>query len=112
MLPDQDRVRIQHMLDAARDARFCATGRVRADLDTDVMLRHALVRCLEVVGEAASKVSAETQRQFPETPWADVIGMRHRLSHGYFDVNLDIVWTTVEDDLPRLIGLFEKALVQ
>jgi uncharacterized protein with HEPN domain len=112
MLPDHDRVRIQHMLDAARDARHCAGGRSRQDLDHDVLLRHALVRCLEIIGEAASKVTAETQQRYPETPWSDIIGMRNRLTHAYFDINLDIVWTTAEDDLPKLIALFEKTLLQ
>jgi len=62
----------------------------------------ALIRAIELVGEAAGKVSLETQAQHPAIPWANVIGTRHRLVHAYFDVNHDILWTTIEQSLPKL----------
>jgi len=67
------------------------------------MLTLPLVKCLEIIGEAANRVSPEFCDDHPEIPWLDIVGMRHRLIHAYFDVNLDIVWHTVTSDLPPLI---------
>jgi uncharacterized protein with HEPN domain len=64
------------------------------------MLVFALVHALQTAGEAAGKVSAETRDQSPEIPWASMIGMRHRLVHAYFDINLDILWTTASEAAP------------
>jgi uncharacterized protein with HEPN domain len=76
------------------------------------MLAMALTRCLEVVGEAASKLSAEVRPRFPGIRCAKMISMRNRLIHAYFDVDLDIVWTTVVEDLPPLLPVLESALAQ
>lgn len=74
------------------------------------MLARALVNCIEIVGEAAARTSDETQLQYPQIPWRDIIGMRNRLIHGYFDIDLDRVWDTVVDDLPSLIDELEDLL--
>lgn len=100
------------MLDAAREAVGYAAGRERADLDTTRMLARAIVKAVEIVGEAASKVTNETQVLVPEIPWVDIVGMRHRLIHAYYDVDLDIVWDTVGVDLPPLIAALEAWLVR
>ena len=105
-----DRVRLQHMLDAANEALTFTKGRIRADLDNDRMLVLSLVRELEIIGEAASKVSQETRSQTSAVPWQDIIGMRNRLIHAYFDVDLDTVWSTVTKDLPFLKAELEKIL--
>jgi uncharacterized protein with HEPN domain len=97
------------MRDAAREALEFARGRMRSDLDTDRMLVLALIKDIEIIGEAANQVSEETKAQLPEIPWADIIGMRHRLIHAYFDINLEILWRTVEQDLPPLLVALEKA---
>ena len=97
-----DAIRLRHMLDAAREAMSFATGRVRSDLDTDRQLVLALVKSLEIVGEAASRVSPECRTECSEIPWADIVGMRNRLIHAYFDINLEIVWRTVSEELPVL----------
>jgi uncharacterized protein with HEPN domain len=110
-MPKDDLVRLWHMLDAAREAVSFSTGKSRSDLDTERMLVLSLVKSLEIIGEAASRVSAAYQGRHPEIPWLDIIGMRHRLIHAYYDVNLDIVWRTVVDDLPPLIATLEE-LVQ
>lgn len=107
---EDDTVRLRHMLDAARQAVQFAQGRMRADLDGDLMLTLSLVKLLEIVGEAASQVTDLGQAQVPEVPWADIIGMRHRLVHAYFDINLDILWQTVQHDLPPLIAALETAI--
>jgi uncharacterized protein with HEPN domain len=76
------------------------------------MLAMALARCLEILGEAASKVSADTQRRFPNIPFAKMISMRNRLIHAYFDVDADIVWTTVTEDLAPLLPALDIALTK
>ncbi|WP_295388229.1 HepT-like ribonuclease domain-containing protein [uncultured Thiodictyon sp.] len=98
-----DLVRIRHMIGAAGSvARFVA-GRRREDIDEDEMLRLALTRAVEIIGEAASHVSTETQEALSEIPWKEVIGMRHRLIHAYFDVDADILWKTAQDAVPTLL---------
>ena len=107
---ENDRIRLRHMLDAALEAEGFLRGRVRADLDNNRMLALALVRLIEIIGEAATRVSDETRKQIPDVPWVLVVGMRNRLIHGYFDVDLDRVWDTVGDDLPPLMVALEVAL--
>lgn len=99
----EDGVRIRHMIDAAESALRFINRRQRADLEQDEMLSFALVRAVEVIGEAASKVTAEGRADLPGVPWAAVTGMRNRLIHAYFDINLDILWATVEQALPTLL---------
>lgn len=99
----EDGVRIRHMIDAAESALRFISGRKRTDLDQDEMLAFALVRAVEVIGEAATKVTAEGRAELPAVPWAAVTGMRNRLIHAYFDINHDILWATVEQALPTLI---------
>ena len=105
---EDDSVRIRHILDAAREAVAFSQGRSRADLDTDRKLNLSLVRLLEVIGEAARGVSSNFRRAHPQLPWKSMVGMRDRLIHAYFDVNLHVVWETVTDDLPPLIAQLEK----
>ena len=66
------------------------------------MLLFAVVRAIEVVGEAASKVTDETKATSPAIPWASIVGMRNRLIHGYFDIDSDVVWKTVTEEIPAL----------
>jgi uncharacterized protein with HEPN domain len=103
-----DTVRLRHMRDAAHEAIAFASSRSRVQLDDDRMLVLALVKEVEIIGEAAFRISKPTRDQLPEIPWDDVIGMRHRLVHAYFDINLDILWRTVQDDLPQLLAVLEK----
>lgn len=109
MRPD-DRIRIQHMIDAAAEAQRFVRGRSRSDLDTDRMLLFALVRAIEIIGEAATRVSAETRAAASDVPWSNIIGMRHHLVHGYQHVNAEIIWKTVMQELPQLLELLRKAM--
>jgi uncharacterized protein with HEPN domain len=107
-----DVIRLRHMREAADHALRMAAGRTRYDLDENVMLKMALTRCLEILGEAASKVAPQTQSQLLSIPFAQIVAMRHRLIHAYFDVDLNIVWTTVVEDLPPLLSALDAALAQ
>jgi uncharacterized protein with HEPN domain len=107
---EDDRVRLQHMFDAAREALTFAKDRERRDLDTDRMLVLALVKSIEIIGEAGARVSEEGRDAAPDVPWPEIVAMRNRLVHAYFDVNLDVVWETVRKDLPALVAALQSAL--
>ncbi len=96
-------VRVRHMLDHAVEAREMAQSRSRADLDRDRMLSLALVRLMEIVGEAAARVGESFRAKHPQIPWQDIADLRNRLIHGYDAVDLDILWVIVDRDLPELI---------
>lgn len=105
---DEDQVRLRHIVDAANDALTFSSGRGRADLDVDRLLMHALVRCVEIIGEAANQLSTETRERYPRLPWRDIVGTRNRLVHAYYDINLDVLWTTVMEDLPVVIKVLDQ----
>jgi uncharacterized protein with HEPN domain len=98
------------MIEAAEHALAFVAGRERADLDRDAMLLLALTRAVEVVGEAAGKVSEAARRELPKVPWPQIVGMRNRLIHAYFDINRDILWDTVQLALPPLIAQLKPAV--
>jgi uncharacterized protein with HEPN domain len=100
-------VALRQMSEAAREAMELTAGRSRSDLDSNRLLSLALVRLLEVLGEAASRVPGEARELHPDIPWAEMIGMRHRLIHGYDQVDHDIVWAVLSDDLPSLVTALE-----
>ena len=103
-------IRLRHMLDYAREAVALVQGRKPADLDDDRLLELALVRLLEVVGEAASRVPMEERALYPVIPWPQIVGLRNRLIHGYDAVDQEILWQIVVQDLPPLITALEKIL--
>jgi uncharacterized protein with HEPN domain len=92
---------------AARRARSFVEGFTWDEFAQSDLVQSAVLVPLEIIGEAARRVSAETQRAHSEIPWAEMIGMRNRLIHEYFQVDLARVWETVQDDLPGLIALIE-----
>ena len=98
------------MLDHATEAVRLVEGRSRKDLDADRLLNLSLVRLLEIVGEAAARLSPETRSLYPRVPWPDIIGLRNRLIHGYDIVDFDILWDIVRDDLPALIARLHEAI--
>jgi len=103
-------VALQQMLEAARRAVAITSDRSRDDLDSDGLLYLAVVRVLEVLGEAASRVPRSDRARHPAIPWAEVVGLRNRLIHGYDAVDLDIVWSIVKDDVPALLVELERAI--
>ncbi len=100
------------MLDHAQEAADLIAGKDKTELQHNRVLELALIRLVEIVGEASTKVSSETQAKYPSIPWPQVIGMRNRLIHGYDSVDLDVLWDTIEVDLPPLIAEIEKIMGQ
>ncbi len=98
------------MLEAAREALGYVEGRTRSDLDGNRPLQHCLIRCIEIMGEAASRITSEFRLAHPEIPWRLPIAMRNRLVHAYFDINLDILWQTADAELPALVKILEPLL--
>lgn len=96
------------MLDHAREAVSLVQGKNRADLDHDRLLNLALVRLLEIIGEAANRVPMEDQLGHPQIPWSQIVSLRNRLIHGYDSVDFDILWQIVTQDLPNLILALEE----
>lgn len=101
-MPPEDRIRLLHMIEAAEAAIEFAAGSSRAELERDRKTLFAVIRCVEIIGEAAAKLSAETREAAPDVPWSAIVGMRNRLVHAYFDVDTDVVWKTVTAELPAL----------
>ena len=109
MSPD-DRTRLRHIAEALNSAFRFIENRRRSDLDQDTMLLFALVRAIEIAGEAASRISPEGRAELPDLPWSMMIGMRHRLVHAYFDIDIDMLWTTVTEASPPLAERLGKFL--
>ncbi len=105
-----DEARLRHMLDAARRARELSRGKAVGNLDPDNETALALTRLLEILGEAASRISSELQIRHPEVPWRDIADTRNRVIHEYFDVDMEIVQAVVREDLPPLIEQLETVL--
>lgn len=97
---ERDAALLVDMHNAIRDARDFVEGLDEAAFNASRLHQSAVIRALEVLGEAANKVSAETRNDLPTVPWREMIGLRHRLIHGYDEVRLDIVWRVVVDRLP------------
>lgn len=100
------------MLEAAAEACEMIADATREALDSDRKLSLALMRLIEIVGEAAASISKDQQSQLPGIPWRSVVGMRNRIIHAYFDVDLDIVWKTVTEDLPPLVDELRRILAK
>jgi uncharacterized protein with HEPN domain len=100
-------VRVRHMLDHAREAVEMVKGKTRADLDADRQLNLSLVRLVEVIGEAAARIPDDFRARYPQVPWRQIIGMRHRMIHDYDVIDFDILWAVLRQDLPPLIEQLE-----
>jgi len=112
MTRHDDRTRLRHMLAHAEEAAAMVRGRTRADLNKDRQLNLSLVRLMEVIGEAATRVSAEGRRRWSAIPWPDVTGLRNRLIHGYDQVDFDILWDITQYDLPPLVAELRRILAE
>jgi uncharacterized protein with HEPN domain len=110
LLTPKDKLRLEHMRSEAQKVRQKVAGRCRKELDEDEDLAAVLAWRLALIGEAAARVSASLQNRYPTVPWLQIAGMRNRLIHGYDTIDLDLVWQTIEDDLPPLIAALDAIL--
>lgn len=108
----EDRIRLLHMVDASQAALQFMTGRQCGDLQTDQMLLFAVLRAIEVIGEAANRVSEDIRLANANIPWKAIVGMRNRLIHAYFDVDTDMVWETVQVEIPAVLVKLKALLDQ
>lgn len=106
----EDRIRLLHMIEAAETAMAFADGRLRNEMETDRQLLFAITRAIEIIGEAASKVSSDTRQATVSIPWSRIISMRNRLAHAYFNVDPDILWRTVSEEIPDLLIRLRAAI--
>ncbi len=88
--------------DETRTVKQFMVGHTKSDLLTNTMLAYAVVRAIEVIGEAAARVTEETREAHPQIMWKNIIGMRNRIVHNYNNVNLEIVWQVASQNLPEL----------
>lgn len=107
-----DQVSLNDMLNHAREAVDLLADTSRDELARDRVMQLALTRLVEIVGEAANRVTANTQQNHPAIPWPEIIGMRNRLIHGYDLVDYDLLWDTVTNDLPPLIGELQRIVAE
>ncbi len=109
MSSHDETVYLKHMLDYAAETHQLAASRSRGDLDTDRLFMLASTHLLEMLGEAATRHSADTRLRNRDIPWKETPGLRHHLVHGYDKVNLDMIWEILTVDLPPLIAALDPA---
>ena len=107
---DSDVVRLRDMFEAAKKIRQFLAGHNRQSFDDNEMLQLALQHLLQIVGEAAYKVSAGRNAKYPRIPWPRITGMRHHIVHAYSDVDLNVLWVAVTENVPQLISDLENLL--
>lgn len=110
--PIDDRIRIEHMREAAQDINKYISGRARADLESDSMLLRALTNAVQEIGEAAAHLSDAGRARVPSIPWGQIVAMRHILVHVYWGVDHDRLWSTATLDVPILLAALEEACRQ
>lgn len=103
-----DSVRLLHMLEAARETISFAANKTKESLAVDRQLVLALTKDIEIIGEAAANITPERREKLPQIPWNKIIGMRNRLIHAYFEIDVNILWNTITEDIPPLISELEK----
>lgn len=107
-MPKGDEVYVGHMLDTARTAIRLVHGKTRKDSDLDEALRLAVARLVQVIGEAARRLSSPFTYAHPEVPWKAIVGMRNKIVHDYMGVDEDLLWDTVTRELPPLVSGLEN----
>ncbi len=105
-----DRMYLQHILDAIGRIEQYVTGLNEEAFEREELIQDAVIRQLEVIGEAARHLSSEVRGSYPEIPWRDIVGMRNKLIHDYLGVDIGLVWVTVQEDLPMLREQVQRVL--
>lgn len=106
----KDLVRLKHMLDSTEAILSFIKGKRRESLGKNRLLTSGITREFEILGEAAGKISEKTQNRFSNLPWKQLIGMRNRLIHAYFEVDHAILWKTIKEDLPSFRQELQKII--
>jgi uncharacterized protein with HEPN domain len=107
-----DEIFVRHMLDAINELQTIFNGLSFRDLVNDPIRMHASVRLFEILGEAASKLSPNFRKSHADIPFSDIVGMRNKLRPHYFEVDLETLWKTYEEDLPSLKKSLESAIFE
>lgn len=102
MMKDDDNIRLKHMLDAANKILEFTNGITQKDFEADEKLSLAVTRLIEIIGEAANNISEEIKENSPDLPWRSIVAIRNRLIHGYFDLDMNIIWNIISKDIPSL----------
>ena len=103
-----DSIYIDHILNSIDRILDYISGKDRESFEADLVTQDAVVRQLEIIGEATKRVSAELRSKHPDIPWSDMAGMRDVLIHDYLDVDFGVVWKTASEDIPNLQALILK----
>lgn len=106
----RDKQWLAHILDAAKEIETFVAGKTKEDLRDSRLMQRAIEKDLEIIGEAAGNLSEETRDALDSVPWKDIIGMRNILVHVYFDIDLEVIWKTVQQDIPLLISQISDEL--
>lgn len=105
-----DRIRLQHILDESNEINKFVKGYNYERFKNDNKTVHAVLRAIEIIGEAAGKISPEFKTKHHQIEWNHIVGMRNHLIHVYFDIDYVTVWATIKKDVPRLITTIKKLL--
>ena len=97
--PIRDRGRLEHILEQLNNIEEFVSGKTLNDLQNDKILQYAIVKCIEIIGEAAYMLSVEFKDKHPQVQWEQIVRMRHVLVHGYYHISLPLVWSVIQDDL-------------
>ena len=103
---------LQDMRDNARKAIDFSAGLNFQDFSRDEKTIYAVIRAVEVVGEAAANIPEDIRSQYAEIPWREIKGMRNKLVHQYFGINMEVVWQTIQEDLPMIINMIDTVIEQ
>ena len=109
-IDQKDKLRLRHIIEATGHIADFINGVSKKEFENDYEKQSAVIRQFEIIGEAAGKLTSEFIKQRKEIDWPKVVGMRHKMIHDYFDVDVSIVWTTAKDDVPVLKKKIEKIL--
>ena len=103
-----DQVYLEHILEAISKIESFVNGLTKFDFDRNVLIQDAVIRNFEIIGEATKKISKQFTQKHSGIPWQDMAGMRDKLIHDYLDVDLDVIWRTIESDLPLMKEMLSK----
>ena len=94
-----DRLFIEDILESIKNIEFFSNGLTKEGLTNDLIRQFAIMRALEIIGEAAKNISLEFKEKYPKVPWREIIGTRDIITHGYFKIDIEIVWKVIKDDI-------------